>query len=152
MNLSTPSLPVHHQLPEFSQTHAHRIGDAIQPSHPLSSPSLPAPNPSQHQDLLKELPDVKARTLADSQTEANLCSVDSPWRTKDATVCPPDSLQRLISVRRHLPPQHWQCDPLAAPRTRQGACRHERARPLTLGILGPANPSLPAQAHPRALR
>ena len=66
MNLSTPSLPVHHQLPEFSQTHAHRIGDAIQPSHPLSSPSLPAPNLSQHQDLLKELPNVKARTLADS--------------------------------------------------------------------------------------
>ena len=42
-------LPVHYQLPEFSQTHVHRVSDAIQPSHPLSSPSLPAPNPSQHQ-------------------------------------------------------------------------------------------------------
>ena len=47
MNHSTPGLPVHHQLPEFTQTHVHRVGDAIQPSHPLSSPS-PAPNPSQH--------------------------------------------------------------------------------------------------------
>ena len=49
MNHSTPGPPVHHQLPEFAQTHAHRVGDAIQPSHPLSSPSPPAPNPSQHQ-------------------------------------------------------------------------------------------------------
>ena len=45
-------LPVHHQLLEFTQTHAHRVGDAIQPSHPLSPPSPPAPNPSQHQSLL----------------------------------------------------------------------------------------------------
>ena len=51
MNRSTPGLPVHHQLPEFTQTHIHRVGDAIQPSHPLSSPSPPAPNPSQHQSL-----------------------------------------------------------------------------------------------------
>ena len=50
MNRSTPGLPVHHQLPEFTQTHVHRVGDAIQPSHPLSSPSPPAPNPSQHQE------------------------------------------------------------------------------------------------------
>ena len=51
MNRSTPGLPVHHQLPEFTQTHVHRVGDAIQLSHPLSSPSPPAPNPSQHQSL-----------------------------------------------------------------------------------------------------
>ena len=51
MNLSTPGLLVHHQLPEFTQTHVSRVGDAIQPSHPLSSPSLPAPSPSQHQGL-----------------------------------------------------------------------------------------------------
>ena len=44
-----PGLPVHHQLPEFTQTHVHRVSHAIQPSHPLSSPSPPAPNPSQHQ-------------------------------------------------------------------------------------------------------
>ena len=53
MNRSTPGLPVHHQLPEFTQTHVHRVGDAIQPSHPLLSPSPPAPNPSQHQGLFK---------------------------------------------------------------------------------------------------
>ena len=46
MNHSTPGLPVHHHLPEFTQTHVHRVGDAIQPSHPWSSPSPPAPNPS----------------------------------------------------------------------------------------------------------
>ena len=51
MNCSTPGLPVHHQLLEFTQTHVHRVGDVIQPSHLLSSPSAPAPNPSQHQDL-----------------------------------------------------------------------------------------------------
>ena len=53
MNRSTPGLPVHHQLPEFTQTHIHRVRDAIQPSHPLSSPSSPAPNPSQHQSLFQ---------------------------------------------------------------------------------------------------
>ena len=53
MNHSTPGLPVHHQLPEFTQTHVHRVSDAIQPSHPWSSPSPPAPNPSQHQSLFQ---------------------------------------------------------------------------------------------------
>ena len=53
MNRSTPGLPAHHQLPEFTQTHVHRVGDAIQPSYPLSSPSPPAPNPSQHQSLFQ---------------------------------------------------------------------------------------------------
>ena len=51
MNRSTPGLPVHHQLLKFTQTHVHRVSDAIQPSYPLSSPSLPAPNPSQHHSL-----------------------------------------------------------------------------------------------------
>ena len=53
MNCSTPGLPVHHQLQEFTQTYVHWVGDAIQPSHPLSSPSPPAPNPSQHQSLFQ---------------------------------------------------------------------------------------------------
>ena len=53
MNRSTPGLPVHHQLPEFIQTHVHQVSDAIQTSHPLSSPSPPAPNPSQHQSLFQ---------------------------------------------------------------------------------------------------
>ena len=55
MNHSTPGLPVHHQLPEFTQTYVHQVGDAIQPSHPLSSPSPPAPNPSQHQTLFQQV-------------------------------------------------------------------------------------------------
>ena len=53
MNSSTPGLSTHHQLPEFTQTHVHQVGDAIQPSHPLSSHSPPAPNPSQHQSLFQ---------------------------------------------------------------------------------------------------
>ena len=53
MNRSTPGLPVHHQLLEFTQTHVHRVGDAIQPSHPLLSPFPPAPNPSQHLGLFQ---------------------------------------------------------------------------------------------------
>ena len=55
MNCSTPGLPVHHQLPEFTQTYVHRVCDAIQPSHPRSSPSPPAPNPSQNQSFSNEL-------------------------------------------------------------------------------------------------
>ena len=54
MNSSTPGLPVQHHLPEFTQTHVHRVSDAIQPSHPLSSPSPPAPNPSQHRVFSNE--------------------------------------------------------------------------------------------------
>ena len=54
MNRSTPGLPIHHHLPEFIQIHVHRVSDVIQPSHPLSSPSLPATNPSQHQIFSNE--------------------------------------------------------------------------------------------------
>ena len=53
MNRNSPGLPVHHQLPDFTQTHVHRVSDAIQPSHPLLSPSPPAPNPSQHRSLFQ---------------------------------------------------------------------------------------------------
>ena len=53
MNCSTSGIPVRHQNPEFTQTVVHRVGDAIQPSYPLSFPSLPAPNPSQHQSLFQ---------------------------------------------------------------------------------------------------
>ena len=53
VNHSMPGLPVHHQLLQFTQTHVHQVGDAIQPSHPLSSPSPPASNPSQHQGLFQ---------------------------------------------------------------------------------------------------
>ena len=53
MDYGTPGFPVHHQLPELDQTRVHRVSDAIQPSHPLSSPSPPAFNLSQHQGLLQ---------------------------------------------------------------------------------------------------
>ena len=53
MNRSTPGFPVYHQLPEFTQAHVHQVSDAIQLSHPLSSSSSPAPNPSQHQSLFQ---------------------------------------------------------------------------------------------------
>ena len=53
MNHSTPGLPVHHHLPEFTQNHVHQVSDATQPSHPRSSPSPPAPYPSQHQSLFQ---------------------------------------------------------------------------------------------------
>ena len=56
INRSTPGLPVYHQLPEFTQTHVHRVSDAIQPSYSLSSPSPPAPNPSRHQSTSCEMP------------------------------------------------------------------------------------------------
>ena len=69
MNLSMPGLPVHHQLPEFSQIHVHWVGDAIQPSHPLSSPSPPAPNPSQHQGLFQ---------WVKSSHEVAICAVTIP--------------------------------------------------------------------------
>ena len=63
MNCSTPGLPVHHQLLEFTQTHVHRVSDAIQPSHPLSSPSPPDPNPSQHQSLFHSITEYLCYTL-----------------------------------------------------------------------------------------
>ena len=61
MNRSTPGLPVHHHLPEFTQTQVHRVRDAIQPSHPRLSPSPPAPNPSQHQSLFQNESTLRMR-------------------------------------------------------------------------------------------
>ena len=64
MNCSTAGLPVHHHLPEFTQTHIHRVSDAIQPSHPLLSPSPSTHNPSQHQSLFQ--PKIKSDTVSPS--------------------------------------------------------------------------------------
>ena len=69
MNRSTPGLPVHHQLPEFTQTPIHRVSDAIQPSHPLSTPSPPASDPSQHQSLFQR--DRKSTRLNSSHTDSS---------------------------------------------------------------------------------
>ena len=82
MNRSTPGLPVHHQLPELTQTHVHRVSEAIQPSHPLSSPSPPGPNPSQHQSLFQALlPKKKKKTGGGDGISAELFQIQ-----KDAAV------------------------------------------------------------------
>ena len=73
MNHSTPGLPVHHQLLEFTQTHAHRVADAIQPSHPLSSPSPPSPNPSQHEGF--------SQWVNSSHEVAKILEFQLPWPT-----------------------------------------------------------------------
>ena len=74
MNRSTPGLPVHHQLPEFTQTHVHRVGDGIEPSHPLSSPSPPAPNPSKHQGLFQWVKTLHTLNITDD-TLGDLCDM-----------------------------------------------------------------------------
>ena len=70
MDCSTPGFQVHHQLPKLVRTHVHRVGDAIQPSHPLLSPSPPAPNPSQHQSLFQSI-----NSLHEAAKQAVLTSV-----------------------------------------------------------------------------
>ena len=70
MNRSMPGLLVHHQLPEFTQTHVHRVDDAIQPSHPLSSPSPPAPNPSQTPLIYETLNDLRYADDASPMSES----------------------------------------------------------------------------------
>ena len=81
INCSMPGLPVYHQLPEFTQTHAHRVGDTIQPSHPLSSPSLPALNPSQHQGLLYSLAIKRDKVLIHATARMNYESMMLSDRT-----------------------------------------------------------------------
>ena len=86
MICSTPGLPVHHQLPDFTQTHVHRVGDAIQPSHPLLSPSPPAPNPSQHQSLFQWV--SSSNQVASSQTKCGNKQDDWPETTWKLTLLP----------------------------------------------------------------
>ena len=66
MNCNTPGFPVHHQLPEFTQTHVHRVGDAIQPSHPLSSPFSPAPIPPSNKNQGNRIPNVTNLCLSEA--------------------------------------------------------------------------------------
>ena len=85
MNRSMPGLPVHHQLPEFTQTHVHQVSDAIQPSHPLSSPSPPAPNPSQHYRLLE----CKSRESRNTWSNRRIWPWSTEWsRAKANRVLP----------------------------------------------------------------
>ena len=81
VNCSMPGLPVHHQLPESTQTHVHRVGDAIQPSHPLSSPSPPAPNPSQHQSLFQRV--NSSHEVATPSTGVSALASFLPKNTQD---------------------------------------------------------------------
>ena len=90
MNCSTPGLPVHHQHTEFTQTHVHRVSDAIQPSHPLSSPS-PAPNPSQHQSL---------------SNESTLCMKCTKYWSFSFSISPSNEHPGLISFRMDGLNQH----------------------------------------------
>ena len=85
MDCSTPGLPVHHQLPEITQTHVHRVGDAIQPSHPLSSPSLPAFSLSQHQGLCS--------------SESVLCIKWPKYWSFSFSISPSNEYSGLISFR-----------------------------------------------------
>ena len=111
MNRSTPGLPVHHKLPEFTQTHVHRVGDAIQPSHPLSSPSPPALNPSQHQGLfhwvnsLHEVAKVLELQLQ-HQSFQWTTRTDLLWDGLVGSPCSPrDSLH--LSCTKIYSHQHW---------------------------------------------
>ena len=111
MNHSTPGLPVHHQLLEFTQTHVHRIGDAIQPSHPLFSPAPPVPNPSQEQSLFNisvQFSSVQSfshvRLLVTPRTAAPQASlsITNSW-----------SSLKLMSIESVMPSSHLiLCHPL----------------------------------------
>ena len=88
MDCSTPGFPVDHHLPEFAQTHVHRVSDAIQPSHPLSSPSAPASDPSQHQGLFQWVSSCYTKKLLCLESFIFLCiyllqsfSLWLPWGT-----------------------------------------------------------------------
>ena len=87
MNRSTTGLPVHHQLPESTQTRFHRVGDVIQPSHPLSSPSPPASNPSQHHSLFQRVNSLHqvAKVLGTSASTSVLSMNTQDWSPLERT-------------------------------------------------------------------
>ena len=101
MNRSMPGLPVHHQLPESTQTHVHQVSDAIQPSHPLLYPSLPAPNPSQH---LGSFPMSQLFTWCGQSTGVSDSTSVLPMNTQDwsplgvlvGSPCSPRDSQSLL--------------------------------------------------------
>ena len=113
MNCSTPGLPVHHQLPEFTQTHVHRVGDAIQPSHPVSSSSPAAPNPSQHQSFPM------------SQVFSNESTLHMRWPkywSFSFSISPSNEHPGLISFR-----MHW-LDLLAVQGTLKSLLQHHSSK------------------------
>ena len=104
VNRSMPGLPVHHQLPEFTQTHVCQVGDAIQPSHPLSSSSLPAPNPSQHQGLFQWVNSSHevAKVLEFQSQHQSFHLRLYKWTSQSL----PESFHGKLSVWGWLPPSH----------------------------------------------
>ena len=133
MNRSTPGLPVHHQLPESTQTHVHRVSDAIQPSHLLSSPSLPAFNLSQHRCLFNESA-LRIRCLnywsfsfsinpssefSSVQSLSRVQLFATPWTTgcqASLSITSSLSLLKLMSIKSVIPSNHLIfCHPLLLP-------------------------------------
>ena len=113
MNRSTPGLPVYHQLPEFTQTHVHEVGDAIQPSHPLSSPSPPTPNPSQHESFpMSQLFTWGGQSTGVSALASFLPKKSQGWSSSEWTGW--NSLQSLQDSQESSPtPQFKSIDSLA---------------------------------------
>ena len=105
MNHSTPGLPVHHQLLESTQTHVHRVSDAIQPSHPLSSPSPPALNLSQHQGLFKWVSSLHQMAKASPSKEAHIKSLPAmqeSWETQVQSLGQEDPLEEGIATQSSI--------------------------------------------------
>ena len=121
MNPSTPDLPVHHQLPEFTQTHAHGVRDAIQPSHPLSSPSPPAPIPP---SIIQQIPTGHLfyiwqciRSVFSSVQSLNRVHLfATPWTAAlqaSLSITNSWSLLKLMSIKSEMPSSHLiLCGPL----------------------------------------
>ena len=116
MNHSTPGLPVHHQLPEFTQTHVHRVSDAIQPSHPLSSPSPPAPIPP---------------SITVVSNESTLCMRWPKYWSFSFSISPSNEHPGLISFR-----MDW-LDLLAVQGTLKSLLQHHSSKSINSLALSP---------------
>ena len=109
MNCSTPGLPVHHQLPESTQTHVHWVGDAIQPSHPLSSPTPPALNLSQHQGLFQWVISSHSVQCSSVQLFSRVQLFATPWITAhqaSLSITNSWSSPKLMSIESVMPSNH----------------------------------------------
>ena len=97
MNRNTPVLPVRHQLPEFTQTHVHRVSDAIQPSHPLSSPCPPAPNPCTSCEMLGWMKHkLESRLPGDISITSDMQMTPPLWQKVKKTKKPRDENERGV--------------------------------------------------------
>ena len=139
MNRSTPSLPVHHQLPEFTQTHVHRVGDAIQLSHPLSSPSPTVPSPFQNQGLFQWV------YLNEEQIKPMcvLCRCSHVWLCDPMDCSPPGSSVHEVLQARIL---EW----VAMPCSRGSSwLRHQPASLMPPALTGSSRATWEAQIKPK---